>query len=187
MKPILLLLFALMFVSPARAAPRCWTLQPSQSRLTFSGDEAGAPARGEFKQFKVHLCFDPAGAKGQLRVVVGVASLGTHNSRRDEVLKGEDFFAVKQYPQAVYEARKFTRTADGRYTAAGTLKLRGVTRPVLVAFTFTAGGDKTAAVEGKAIIHRLDFGVGQGRWKNTRWVGNDVELNFDLHFTRSAA
>jgi hypothetical protein len=31
---------------------------------------------------------------------------------------------------------------------------------------------------------RLDFGVGQGEWSTTKWVGNEVGVNFDLRLAR---
>jgi len=33
---------------------------------------------------------------------------------------------------------------------------------------------------GKTVIRRLDFGVGQGDWKSTEWVGNEVTVTFNL-------
>jgi hypothetical protein len=30
------------------------------------------------------------------------------------------------------------------------------------------------------VIQRLDFGVGQGEWKSTEWVGDDVKLHYDV-------
>jgi hypothetical protein len=33
---------------------------------------------------------------------------------------------------------------------------------------------------GKSLVKRLDFGVGQGDWKSTEWVGADVTVTFNL-------
>ena len=33
---------------------------------------------------------------------------------------------------------------------------------------------------GKTTIHRLDFGVGQGDWKSTEWVGTDVTVSYNV-------
>jgi len=33
---------------------------------------------------------------------------------------------------------------------------------------------------GKTLIKRLDFGVGQGDWKSTEWVDNEVMVTFNL-------
>lgn len=184
---LILLLFVPTAALPAYAEPPCWSMLPSQSRLAFTGQQAGAPAHGTFRQFETTFCFDPANATGHLRVVVDVASLETHNSRRDEVLKGEDFFAVAQYPRAVYEAHDFHRITTGTYVAEGRLTVRGVTRPVPVTFTFDSVKRGTSAtVSGQAVIERLTFGIGQGRWGDTRWVGNEVEIGFELHLKHPA-
>lgn len=185
MKPLLLLLLALGAAVSARAEPPCWHLAPAQSHLQFTGDQAGAPARGEFTKFAATICFDPQATDGQLRVVIETGSLDTHNSRRDEVLKGQDFFAVARYPQAVYEAKSFHPAGAGKFVADGQLTLRGVTRSVPVTFSFDASGG-TAHVQGKVEVDRTDFGVGQGRWGDPRWVGKQVAIDFDLQLQRGA-
>lgn len=179
------LLLVLAFAGPALAEPPCWVVQPAKSQLAFIGDQAGASARGEFKKFDVQFCFDPAHTAGRLRVTVDTNSLDTRNSRRDEVLRSQNFFDVAKYPQAVYAASTFARAGTNEYTANGTLTLRGQTHPVPVTFTFTTSGSD-ATVQGKSVIHRLDFGVGQGEWGDPRWVGKDVTLEFDLHLRGAA-
>ena len=50
-----------------------------------------------------------------------------------------------------------------------------------VTFTFKPAADgHTAVLSGGATIRRLDFGVGQGEWQDTKWVGNDVRIGFEL-------
>ena len=44
-------------------------------------------------------------------------------------------------------------------------------------FTPTAGGAK---LDGSAKLKRLAFGVGQGDWKSTEWVGDAVKISFSL-------
>ena len=80
---------------------------------------------------------------------------------------------------ARYVADKFTDKGSNKYSATGKLTLRNVTRDVPIEFTFeTKGGD--AWLKGTAKIKRLDFGVGQGDWKDTSQVGNDVQVRFAL-------
>ena len=38
---------------------------------------------------------------------------------------------------------------------------------------------------GSASINRLDFGVGQGEWASTEWVGDEVNISFDLRILRA--
>jgi polyisoprenoid-binding protein YceI len=50
---------------------------------------------------------------------------------------------------------------------------------VPIDFTFE-NKDGGAWLKGTAKIKRLDFGVGQGEWKDTSAVGNDVQVRFAL-------
>jgi len=93
-------------------------------------------------------------------------------------MRGPDIFDVAHWPTAHYVTRSVTKTAAG-YSALGTLTLRGVTKDVPIDFRFTAAPG-AAKLEGSATLKRLDFGVGQGDWKSTEWVGDVVKVNFSL-------
>jgi polyisoprenoid-binding protein YceI len=124
-------------------------------------------------------------ANAHLDVVVEMTSLDSGDQERDDTLKSPDLFATAKYPQAHYLAAQVVRTATG-YEAVGKLTLRGVTRDLRVPFTFRTATENGAAVgymSGKTSIKRLDYGVGQGDWKATDQVGNDVGVSFALRLT----
>ncbi len=64
--------------------------------------------------------------------------------------------------------------------ADGLLRMRDQTRPVTLAFTLEQLPDGRLRFAGKTLIRRLEFGVGQGQWANTEWVGNEVTVQVDL-------
>jgi polyisoprenoid-binding protein YceI len=171
------------------AAASHYTLDPAKSSLEFTFLQAGAKNTGRFPRFTVTLdCpgSDPAG--GRLEVTVDVAALDTGDSDRDDVLRSDDLFAVKRFPQATYSAIRIAKTAVG-YEAVGPLTIRGVTREAHVPFTFreaTEGGAAVGYMTGKTVVRRLDFGVGQGDWKATDQAGNEVTVSFNLRLTRAA-
>ena len=35
-------------------------------------------------------------------------------------------------------------------------------------------------MKGTASLERLAFGLGQGDWASTEWIGDDVEVRFEL-------
>ena len=74
--------------------------------------------------------------------------------------------------------RSFERAGAG-WRADGELTIRGVTKPVPVMFTL-APGDGPAVMKGNASLNRLAFGLGQGEWASTEWVGDEVDVRFDL-------
>jgi polyisoprenoid-binding protein YceI len=168
----------------ARAAPPTYRLEPAQSSLSFTFTQAGATNNGEFKTFETTLVLDPAQlAASRLEVLVQIASLDTGDKDRDTTLRGNELFDAAKFAQARFTASSITHLDANRYVAAGKLTIRDVTRDLRVPFTFdaVAGGAKpTANMAGSVVIKRLDYGVGQGDWKSTEWVGNDVTVSFKL-------
>lgn len=162
------------------AAATSWNVDTTASRLTFSAIQAGARFTGRFAHFDAEIVFDDGdlpGSRFEVRIATGSAD--THDDQRDTILRGPDFFWSDAHPQALFVADEFS-TTDGGWTAAGSLTLRGVTRRVPLRFRFSRLPDGDARLEGSATISRLDFGVGQGEWSGTKWVGDPVEVGFML-------
>jgi polyisoprenoid-binding protein YceI len=167
----------------ADAAPTRYTLDPAKSTLDYQFQQAGAQNKGKFNRFSVTLDFAADNlAASKLDVVIETSSLDTGDKERDDTLKGAELFAVEKFPQARFTSTQITKTANG-YDAAGKLTLRGVSRDFHVAFSFRTAveqGQPAAYLLGKTTLKRLDFGIGQGDWKSTEWVGNDVSVAYSL-------
>jgi polyisoprenoid-binding protein YceI len=164
----------------ARAAgPASYTADPAASRLGFTGVQEGAEFKGSFRKFTAAVDFAPdALASARIDVQIDLNSLDTMDKDRDKTMRGPDIFDVAHYPTAHYVTRSFTKTAAG-YSAVGALTLRGVTKDVPIDFQFvsTAGQSK---IEGTAKLKRLEFGVGQGDYKSTEEVKDEVKVAFSL-------
>ncbi len=157
-----------------------WSMQPKESKLTFVGEQAGAQFEGAFDKFSADIAFDPKDlAHSRFDVKIDTASVNTQDGERDTTIKSADLFDVKRFPTARYVADKFTAAGANKYSASGKLTLRDVTKDVPIEFTFDSK-DGAAWLRGTARIKRLDFGVGQGEWKDTSTVGNDVQVRFAL-------
>lgn len=156
-----------------------WQLVPAQSKLGFTAVQAGANFDGVFKRFNANVQFDPTSpATCRFDVTIDMTSTDTQDGERDELLKGPDLFNVKQFATARYVAERCA--AQGKqFVGYGKLTLRNVTRDVPITFTFD-NKQGASTLRGVAAIKRLDFGVGQGEWKDTEWVANDVKVNFTL-------
>lgn len=157
-----------------------WSMQPKESKLTFVGEQAGAQFEGGFDKFTADIAFDPKDlAASRFDVKIDTASVNTQDGERDDAIKSADLFDVKRFPSARYVADKFTDKGGNKFSATGKLTLRNVTKDVPIDFTFESK-DGGAWLKGTAKIKRLDFGVGQGDWKDTSQVGNDVQVRFAL-------
>jgi polyisoprenoid-binding protein YceI len=180
------LTFALMVIAAAALAAAgppnlnaAYSADPQQSRLEFAGTQAGAPLRASFHSFTAAIDFSPdALSDAHFDVLIDARSVDSQDQDRDTTMKGADGFDVAHWPTAHYVTKAITKSAAG-FHAAGSLTLHGVTRDVPIDFQFetTPAGAK---LEGSATLKRLDFGVGQGDWKSTEWIGDEVKIKFSL-------
>ena len=157
-----------------------YTADPAASRLEFTGIQAGAPFKAVFHKFTAAIDFSPdALADAHFDVEISLSSVDSMDGDRDSTMRGADLFDVTHFPTAHYVTHGGPiKTATG-YAASGALTLHGITKEVPIEFTFaaTAAGAK---LMGSAKLKRLDFGVGQGDWKSTEGVGNEVSVAFSL-------
>jgi polyisoprenoid-binding protein YceI len=174
-------------LAAASAASDAWQGDQNAGSLQFVATQAGAKFTGGFRKFTIRFDFDPTGAAagGSLDVTVDLKSADTGDAERDEILKGAEFFRTDRYPQARFHASRFRRDGE-RWRADGELTLRGIAQPVAVLFTLD-GKSRQLGMKGTATLRRLEFGVGQGEWSTTEWIGDEVEVRFDLELNPAAA
>jgi polyisoprenoid-binding protein YceI len=173
---------------PAGGAPGGTKYQQanSGSSLTFTFTQLDAASTGQFKTFATELRYDEAHPEqGSLVVRVMIDSLDTQDGERDGTLKGADLFDAKKYPAATFAANSLVRNATGGLEAVGKLTIRGVSRDLRLPITLkpTANGME---LSGQTTIKRLDFGVGQGEWKSTDSVGDDVKIQYKVALVKAA-
>jgi polyisoprenoid-binding protein YceI len=163
----------------AAGAVASYSADPQQSRLEFVGVQAGAEFKGSFRGFQTAVDFSPdALANSRIDVQIDLKSVDSMDKDRDTTIRGPDIFDVAHSPTAHYVTRSFSKTATG-YSAVGALTLRGITKDVPIEFKFTPGA-AGAKLEGTARLKRLEFGAGQGDWKSTEWVADEVKISFSL-------
>jgi len=171
----------------ARAGGADYALVAGEGRLGFTAVQQGAGFDGEFERFDARLHFDAAALDDAwIEATVETGSVNTRNTERDGYLRTGDWFDVSRWPTAVFRADEI-RAAEDAYLASGTLTLRDVTAPVLLRFTFAPQPDGSARLLGEARLNRLDFGVGQGDWRDTQWVGAEVEVHVDIRLQAEGA
>jgi len=174
-------------LAAAAAPPPKYTLDPARSLLRFSFMQAGASNTGRFSKYTAEVAFSNDNlAASKIDVTIDIDSLDTGDKERDDTLKMPDLFDVKKFPTAHFVSTRIVATTAGRYEAQGKLTIRNVTKPVTVPMTFQnkmEQGKNIGYMTGRAAIKRLDFGVGQGDWKATDQVPDDVAVTFSLRLT----
>jgi polyisoprenoid-binding protein YceI len=179
----LLLALPLLAAVPAHAAD--WTVDPAQSHLGFSGVQNGAPFKGSFGKWTARIVFDPAHPEAaEAKVTIELSSATTGDAQRDAALPQAEWFDVKAFPEARFEATGFVAKGGDAYEAPGTLTIRGIDKDVVLPFTLAVTGDKAVA-KGHLSLVRTGFGVGQGVWATGDWVALDVGVDLDLVATQA--
>ena len=162
-------------LAPAAQA-QDWTVQPG-STLGFATTFEGVKFAGAFKQFSARIAFDPAHPQTcTLDATITPASADTGNADRDKMLPTADFFDVARFPTATYRGADCTPAGPGRYSAQGTLTLRGISKPVPLTLQWQMQGTG-AVLTLDANVPRLTFGVGSGQWADPSAIGLDVAVH----------
>jgi len=148
-----------------------------------------ATAHGQFDKVagKVEIDDDDL-TRCRIDVTIEAASVDTRNAKRDEHLRGADFFDVAKYPLITFKSSHFEKAADGRLLAIGNLTMHGTTRPITLTVDSIAPPSKAlsgttvrgATATGKLL--RKDFGLVWNKTLETGGVAvsDEVELTIDV-------
>ena len=135
-----------------------WTLDGarSQVRLATKSMWGMVPVKGVFGEVGGSGTVTEVGeVTGTLTVAAG--SIDTKIKKRDDHLRSADFFDAANYPDITFSAETVTPAAGG-VTVAGTLTVRGPTRPV--SFSAAVSGDDSAVtLDAEVPVDRADYGV----------------------------
>jgi polyisoprenoid-binding protein YceI len=172
-----------------------YTIDPAHSSIGFVARHAMVTkVRGNFDEFDGRLHVDAENpSQSSAKVTIKAASIDTRNADRDAHLRSNDFFAMDEYPEIVFESTSAEKVDDATYRLAGDLTIRGVTRPISIDFDFTGSatdpfGNKRVGFEGSVQVNRKDWGV---NWNAPLELGGvlvseKVTLEFDLSAIKDA-
>ncbi|MCB2378296.1 YceI family protein [Hymenobacter sp. BT635] len=163
-----------------RPAPVVYRVEASASKLTWTGHaELGSWAPSGTVQLRGGQVEYAGNTLRNGRFEIDMRTIAHTNAELQTHLRGADFFAVEQFPTAVFILREL---AAGQ--AVGQLTVRGITRPLRFPATLTRTGHRLR-VQGTAAVDRTQFGVqfnSSSFFQNLgdRAIGNQFELAFDV-------
>ena len=165
-----------------------YVLDPNHASLIWKLNHLGfSTFIGSFNDFEASLDFDPEDIENaSLEVVISTASLDVDIPEFEEELRGDNWFDVGVYPQAVYRTTSFLESIDeDTFLFAGDLTLLGTTAPVNLEVNFHGGGRNfltrsyTVGVSGSAKFNRSDFGLDRF---TSFGVGDEIDLEIHVEF-----
>jgi len=165
---------------PYALAQRVTSVDPARSEVRFAGRQMGVATEGRFETITAQVDFDSTKvATSRARVEVDLNSIDVGAAEVNTEIKRKSWFNVTAFPTAVFETTAIRAKSAGRYEADGRITIKGQSRAVQVPFTLRQDG-KDVVIEGGFTLLRLQFGVGDGVWKDTDTVANEVQVRFKL-------
>ncbi|MFT3663483.1 YceI family protein [Piscinibacter sp.] len=174
-----LALAAVFIAAPAGAQQ----LVGAGSEIAFTSKQMGVPVDGKFRKFDAKVAFDPKKPEAAaIAFTVDLASASLGSAETEAEIVKPDWFDTKKFPQATFKSTAAKATGPGRYEVAGTLTIKGTAQNVVVPVTLAQSGANTTAT-GSFVLKRLAFRIGDGDWKDTSMVADDVQVRFKLALT----
>lgn len=111
-----------------------YRVDPLHTTTTFSVTHLGlSQQRGSFGKTTGMVTLDRAAKTGSIDVTIDASSVTSGSSSREQMLRGEDYFNVAQYPNIAFKATQLKFEGETLVGCEGELTMRGVTRPVKLA------------------------------------------------------
>ena len=189
--PIIAVLFLAISV-PSQAAP--WQIDPDHSSFQFKVCHLMVSnVKGDFNKVRGVVTIDEHDITNlKVELIIDAASVDTGHAKRDEHLRGSDFFDVAKYPTITFVSKKVMKASPDRLQVIGDLTLHGVTKEITVDVEGPTSeikdpwGNFRRGATATAKVNRKDFGLTWNRVLETGGVvvGEDVDILVELELIK---
>lgn len=155
------LLLILSFVLGSWTVSQHLTAVDKDSEIKFRIKNLGVGVNGSFSGLVGNFEFDPHNlSASSFEASIDVNSINTGINMRDNHLRSEDYFDVKNYPRIKFVSTKITgNEKEGNYVIFGKLTIKKTTKEI--SFPFTASPENGGIrFKGEFTLDRRDYRVG---------------------------
>lgn len=177
MKPLrALLATALLAAAAVHAAPL--KTDPAKSSVSATFKQMNVPVEAKFKTFTAQIDYDAAKPEASRAAVdIATASMDLGDAEYNREVAKKEWFNTAQFPKATFISTAIKPAGAGKLNVSGKLTIKGRTADVSFPLTVKAEG-KQQVFEGQLPIRRLAFNIGEGEWKDTSMVADEVVIKF---------
>ncbi len=150
-------------MTQSRAQEGAYTLDDQHTSIVFAVDHLGfSHCFGMFGKYSGKFTFDAdSPTSSQFQFTIDAASLDTKSAKRDEHLRGPDFFNVNQFPEITFVSKGVEVEGDV-LKIKGDMTLHGVTKEIVMPLTHLKSGTnrqqrQISGFLGHFTIKRSDF------------------------------
>jgi polyisoprenoid-binding protein YceI len=180
---------------PVLAYGVTWQIDPDHSSFQFKIRHLMVSnVRGDFgKIIKGTIRYDDQDIPDtKAEVVLDAASINTSHGKRDEHLRGPDFFDVTRYPTITFVSKQVTKEGADRMRVIGDLTIRNMTREVVLEVQGLTSeikdpwGNFRRGLTATTKINRKDFGITWNKALDTGGmvVGEEVEISVEIEMIK---
>ena len=181
--PLKLLLAALLAGLALPTAAADYAIDPGHTYASFEVDHLGfSTQRGQFNRTSGTVQFDPEARSGNIYVHIDAASLDTGFELRDEVLRGESWFNVRDFPDILFRGEHVVFEQDRPVAVEGTLVMLGAAKPMRLDITrFKCGFNlanrkRGCGADAQGSLLRSDFGL----QNSIPFIGDEIRLRIQV-------
>jgi polyisoprenoid-binding protein YceI len=171
------LIAALLGVALAATAAPLKT-DPAKSRVSAVFRQMNVPVESNFKKFSAAIDYDAAKPElAKASVEIDTASLDVGDPDMNKEVAKKEWFNAAQFPKATFVSSSIKPAGTGKLTVNGKLTIKGKTADVSFPLVVKTEAGKQV-FEGALPIKRLAYNIGEGEWKDTSMVADDVIIKF---------
>jgi polyisoprenoid-binding protein YceI len=145
--------------------PGTFTIDPAHTHVGFVVKHLMvSKVRGSFTEVggEIVIAEDPTASS--VTAIMQASSITTGVEQRDGHLRTGDFLEIEKYPTVEFHSTSLTPLGGNEFTLAGELTIKGVSRPVELAFEFEGAtvspyGKEVFGFTAKTEIDREDWGI----------------------------
>jgi len=152
----------------------------TKSAVSITFKQMNVPVDAKFKKFSASIDYDaakPEASKATVDIDVASFDLGDAEYNK-EVLKKE-WFNAAAFPKASFVSTSMKAGAAGKLDVTGKLSIKGKTVDVSFPLSIKKEGN-SQVFDGSLPIKRLTFNIGEGEWKDTGMVADEVQIKFHV-------
>jgi polyisoprenoid-binding protein YceI len=157
---------------------------PAKSSVSAVFKQLNVPVEAKFRKFNAQIDFDnakPEASKASMEIDVPSFDLGDPEYNKE--VQKKEWFNAAQFPKASFVSSTIKPAAGGKFNVTGKLTIKGKTADVSFPLTLKKEG-ANQVFEGTLPIKRLAFNVGEGDWKDTSMVADEVLIKFHVVTTQ---
>ena len=156
------------------------TVLYDKSRISCVSRQENVPVEAQFRKFTAEIAFDPARPEaGKAQIEIDLNSFDIGFADFNVEAKGKSWFDVGTFPRATFLSSSIRALGGARFDVRGPLTIKGRTHEVVAPFTYKEEAG-TGVFDGAFTIKRLQYNIGEGAWKDTDTVADEVQIKFRI-------